>query len=216
MALYKAIQHARNLDDHKLLSILETAQKEEWYAKESAKIREMLLVSESQRESVDREAHVARISERQRFLFEKSCASSAGASSLIHAVGGAAFVEQSLSLLCPFLESRTPGSQACVLRLRADECKRLARLEAEELSRQKEETRQWKAQKCERDEVHRKMEERELFKGSQEVEEEEAKETVEMNDYEEVEEELDDDEKEIIAKSRATNVSFDESDSSSD
>lgn len=66
MALYQAIVHARNLGDDELISILEKAQKEEWYAKEAAKVREMLLVSESQRESVDREAHVARISERQR------------------------------------------------------------------------------------------------------------------------------------------------------
>jgi hypothetical protein len=54
MALYQAIVHARNLGDDELISILEKAQKEEWYSKEAAKVREMLLVSESQRESVDR------------------------------------------------------------------------------------------------------------------------------------------------------------------
>jgi hypothetical protein len=188
MALYQAIVHARNLNDDKLIEILEKAQKEDWYSKESARIRENLLVSESQRESVDREAHVARISERQRFLFEKSYTSAAGSSSLVHAVGGCAFVEQSLSLLCPFLESRTPGSQACVLRIRADEQKRIARLEAEELNRQNEESKEWHAKK-----------QREASKHSQQAAQEEADELMfdeEAEDDEEEEEEVEEEEEE--------------------
>ena len=179
MALYEALRYARvEIGDKTLISLLESAQKEEAFADEAAKARERLIVSESQRESVDREAHVARISERQRFLFEKSCISAAGATSLVHAVGSCAFIEQSLSLLCPHLESRTPGSQACVLRLQADERKQLVRLEAETKARQEEETKAWKAARCggygqeEEEEMEEEEEEEEEMEEEEEEEEE--------------------------------------------
>lgn len=60
-------------------------------------------------EQVDREANAARISERQRFLFERSAAQPGQASAAERAAASAAFVEAALVSLCPHSTPRSPG-----------------------------------------------------------------------------------------------------------
>jgi len=67
------------------------------------------LRSEVHCELVDREANAARISERQRFLFERPTAQAGQAAANERASASAAYVEAALVALCPHSNPRSSG-----------------------------------------------------------------------------------------------------------
>lgn len=61
-------------------------------------------------EQVDREANAARVSERQRFLFERQEAQQGQSSAAERAVASASYVEAALTSLCPHANQLSPGT----------------------------------------------------------------------------------------------------------
>lgn len=66
-------------------------------------------------ELVDREANAARISDRQRFLWERSNAQAGQASAAERAGASAAYVEFALASLCPHVLARSAGCDQLAL-----------------------------------------------------------------------------------------------------
>ena len=69
--------------------------------KEEALIERDVLRAEIRADLVDREANAARVAERQRILFERSCALPGQLSSHDRAAASANYVETALASLCP-------------------------------------------------------------------------------------------------------------------
>ena len=71
-----------------------------------------ILRAELHCEAVDREANAARISDRQRFLFERAVALPGQAEASDRAAASASYVEAALASLCPHNVAHMPGCEA--------------------------------------------------------------------------------------------------------
>lgn len=76
----------------------------------SALAQKDLLRSEIRAETVDREANSARVLERQRVLFERSCAQQGSLAAFDRAAASAGYVEAALASLSPAPAMRADGS----------------------------------------------------------------------------------------------------------
>ena len=94
----------------KLEQTLQAGERDAAYRKSRAIVEKDQLRSEVHCELVDREANAARVSERQRFLFERSTAQPGQASAAERASASALYVEAALVALCPH---STPRSSGC-------------------------------------------------------------------------------------------------------
>lgn len=117
-ALESALHGTGELDPNNLLTNLKTfhhllqrAQRE--HAEAIARFTAELdcLRSEMHCELVDREANAARISERQRFLFERQSAQPGQLTAAERAAQSAAYVEAALAALCPHSTPLAPGCE---------------------------------------------------------------------------------------------------------
>jgi len=111
------------LDLEKLRRLSRAAEREaaalkrrEAFAKERAGIEKDVLREEIRSDMVDREANAARVAERQRILFGRTCALAGQLSSNDSAATSANYIEKALSSLCPNYGGLSSGCE----RLRAE------------------------------------------------------------------------------------------------